>query len=249
METENEATSAPTAVSGPSGQELPVNGTTLDTSEIPTFSSSPPSSSRSVLATSGPAAVGDNQAPVIQQAVLPKPPPLINTSSLSAKLQISSVPSPSSLVKDSVKGPVDPNVTPTLSSGGGISNPSTSAIKLEVDIGASQKIPPGGPPLNVGLGAGKLKAFMSMLNVSSTPKKQSTKKTGRGSGGRGQGGRTKPSPLGSGAASKKGGGEQAPSRSSNRNIKRPRTYDEEMDELKTTASFSKKAKAAPKVGY
>ena len=103
-----------------------------------------------------------------------------------------------------------------------------------------------------GLGAGKPKAFLAMMatNASSTPKKQARKldpSSLSGSGGRGQGSKNR-SPL-SGSSTKKTTAEVVPSRSSNRNIKRPRTYEEEMDEMRTAAkaSAAKKAKATSKV--
>ena len=241
MEIEKEVTSAPACTSEPLGQELPINATTstLEMNAATSSSSTLPSSSRSVIVSSDPATMGGSLTHASHPAALPKPPPLISTSNL-----IASVPSSSSSVKD----PVEPSSTQAVNSVG-INNQSTSVIKLEGDSNSSQKVPSAGPSLSVGLGAGKLKAFISMLG-GSTPKKQSTKKAsgGVGTGGRGQGGRSKPSPLSSGASSRKVGGDLAPSRSSNRNIKRPRTYDEEMDELKTMkALFAKKAKAAPKV--
>lgn len=100
-----------------------------------------------------------------------------------------------------------------------------------------------------GIGAGKPKAFLTLMNSSShtTPKRQPAKKSGslRGSGGgsgsKGQGTKSKASPS---SSSKKA--DVTPSRTSNRSIKRPRTYDEELDDLKAL-KLSKKAKGVPKV--
>ena len=220
-----------------------------------------PSSSDSVMVPSRPSnSPMDTSSPVegrnpissVPLKTLPKPPPLINTSSISTSetLKVHSVSEATScsILKDGV----EPTLTQRVSGNGSIKQ-STPAPKLVPDVDSNQKIPPppgGGGSPNVGLGAGKLKAFISILGNAATPKKQSTKKAGGtgGSGSKGQGVRSKPPPLSSSVPSKKAGGDQAPSRSSNRNIKRPRTYDEEMDELKSTkASFTKKGKTSSKV--
>lgn len=254
------------------GQEVPIATTTTMSSTSEILPSS--STSRSVIVPSSSVSAGISQPAIIQHTSLPKPPPLIATSSLTSgntpkaysmsKLHETSVPSLSSIVKD----PVEPNVTPSLSLVDEASNSpvtesrnesttkvmNTAVFKDPNKSDILQKISPGGPSANIanigGLGAGKPKSFMSMMEGTSTPKKQSKKAVGGGgSGGRGQGSRNKPSPLSSGVTSKKAGGEHAPSRTSNRNIKRPRTYDEEMDELKSVkaSSSSKKAKATSKV--
>ena len=122
------------------------------------------------------------------------------------------------------------------------------AKKSEVVVKKS----PGSSPAKLGgLGAGKPKAFLAMMSNASTPKKQTKKPAaagGGGSGGRGQGSKSKSSPL-SGSASKRPAAEVVPSRTSNRNIKRPRTYEEEMDEMRAAAKASavKKAKTSSKV--
>ena len=106
------------------------------------------------------------------------------------------------------------------------------------------------PSTSGGLGAGKPKSFLTMMGSNSTTKKSSIKKTTTnkpaGSGGRGQVNKGKPSPLSSTHPKK---GEQAPSRSSNRSIKRPRTYDEELDGIKMMKMMvSKKTKGTAKSG-
>ena len=110
----------------------------------------------------------------------------------------------------------------------------------------------GGSGGGGGLGAGKPKAFLAFMT--SATKKQPAKKPlttpkGGGGGGRGQGNKNK-TPL-SGGSKKggevKGGEQQTPSRTSNRSIKRPRTYDEDLEDLKTLKSSTKKAKGTPKV--
>lgn len=113
--------------------------------------------------------------------------------------------------------------------------PITTPVKGAVDSGK-----PAG-----GLGAGKPKAFLALM--ASATKKQLTKKSpGAAKASKGPGNRTKVSPLNPGSSKK--AEQQVPSRSSNRSIKRPRTYDEDMDELNAMKPFAmKKAKGTSKV--
>lgn len=99
-----------------------------------------------------------------------------------------------------------------------------------------------------GLGAGKPKAFLALM--ASATKKQPAKKAppGASKAGKGQGNKSKPSSSATTPSRKVE--QQVPSRTSNRSIKRPRTYDEDLDDLKalkSSSSSSKKAKGTPKV--
>lgn len=101
------------------------------------------------------------------------------------------------------------------------------------------------------MGLGKPKAYLTMM----TSKKQTSKKSPQGSSlkppstakaTKGQGSKSKGSP--SSSAQPKKGETVGPSRTSNRSIKRPRTYDEEVDDLKAMKpTSSKKSKGMPKV--
>ncbi len=102
-----------------------------------------------------------------------------------------------------------------------------------------------------GLGAGKPKSFLALMG-NSTPKKQSIKKPANRSGGsggsKGQGYKNKSSALSQSKKSGDSAPNHTPSRSSNRSIKRPRTYDEELDDLKNLKSLAttKKSKGTGK---
>ena len=142
--------------------------------------------------------------------------------------------------KPPTTGPLNANAS---SSASGVLNVSASGmLNVIKTLSSSPSSNSGG-----GLGAGKPKAFLALM-TSSAPKKQTKRATNNragASGSKGQGTtKTKASPS-STVNSKKT--EQLPSRTSNRNIKRPRTYDEELDDLKALKmSATKKAKGTPK---
>ena len=100
------------------------------------------------------------------------------------------------------------------------------------------------------MGAGKPKAFLTLMTSGS--KKQPAKRSPGTSRAKGQGNKSKSSASAAAASvstpAKKGESHVA-SRTSNRSIKRPRTYDEDLDELKAVkaSSSSKRAKGNPKV--
>ncbi len=198
----------------------------------------------------------DSKFPSPAYATLSKPPPLISVSSLGTT---DSIPKAQATVKLKAE-PVSPGKEGSMDSlsqavtaeeKATTLNPKSSSKQADSE---SSKLEPAknlvsSPASTGGLGAGKPKAFLAMMNSAvSTPKKQTKRPAvgGGGSGGRGQGSKSKSSPLSS--SSKKQVVDVVPSRSSNRNIKRPRTYEEEMDEMKATARTSvKKAKTTSRV--
>ena len=98
-----------------------------------------------------------------------------------------------------------------------------------------------------GLGAGKPKAFLTFMTSSA---KKPSKKTppSAAKANRGQGNKNKVSLTSTAPLPKKGDSGPTPSRTSNRSIKRPRTYDEECDDLKVLKPTpGKKLKGTPKV--
>lgn len=180
---------------------------------------------------------------------LPKPPPLVAA--------VSSVPSVTQEANGSTASSSTSGSSTIISSIGSTKTPqklkaaevpqtSTEAKPKELPtltsaVGSIKSNTSGG---GGGLGAGKPKAFLALM--ASATKKQLTKKVPPSKANKGQKNKSK-APLSTPVLSKKGG-ENAPSRTSNRSIKRPRTYDEELDDLKALKpSSSKKAKGPPKV--
>jgi len=243
-----------------------------------TDEAAPVFSSSSATVTSISASYASNSSS--QHTKLPEPPPLIAMSSLtSASFLLEAPPNlnteAESLEKEkpqlanqkqSLGSEEKPSIPSLITLDSSAASPpatvqqktpatdSTSSLEAPNKLETLGKKSPKVSSVNVGgLGAGKPKAFLAMMNTASstTPKKQ-TKKVdssgGSGSGGRGQGSKHR-SPL-SGSSTKKNAAEVVPSRSSNRNIKRPRTYEEEMDDLRAAAkaSATKKTKITSKVG-
>lgn len=183
------------------------------------------------------------------------PPPLISmaphaTGAPSSQTRtISSTPSSSQGVSNenltailSMANLLSGKLPPKAASGKVVAKDLTTPITTPDKGGADSGKPAGG------LGAGKPKAFLALM-ASATKKHLTKKSPGAAKASKGQGNRTttnKMSPLNLGSSKK--AEQPVPSRSSNRSIKRPRTYDEDMDELKAMKPFTvKKAKGASKV--
>lgn len=188
----------------------------------------------------------------------PKPPPLITT--------VSGTPSTQGAVGTSTNtnSASDPASIPPIKTS---QNPQATETSIPQTLGEVKSKTPQVHPMTTdtagitksirnilsgvgnrsgeGLGAGKPKAFLAMM--ASITKKQPTKRApGNSKATKGQG--TKKGSPSSLAAHSKKGDQQAPSRTSNRSIKRPRTYDEDLDDLKMLKQpLSKKAKGTPKV--
>jgi hypothetical protein len=167
-------------------------------------------------------------------STLPNPPPLISVSSAPATTQGHGG-SSSAGIKPSASltlvGKLGQKSEPAVVQTQGVEirqvNPITTTSDTKNSTG--------------GLGAGKPKAFLTLMT--STAKKQ-PKKTppSANKASKAQGNKT----LLSSAQPKKA--DPTPSRTSNRSIKRPRTYDEECDDLKAVKPVpGKKQKGTPKV--
>ncbi len=190
--------------------------------------------------------------------VMVSAPPLLSITSLSSKPPpppLIAVPSGTLLLS---QGRLDASTTdslavsrraPVLPGTGVVASVATGSSATSVDSNGGGKSGSGGG----GLGSGKPKAFLALMT--STTKKQVIKKSPQASslkppntskGTKGQGSKSKGSP--SGSTQLKKGEAVGPSRTSNRSIKRPRTYDEEIDDLKAVKlPSSKKSKGMPKV--
>lgn len=164
---------------------------------------------------------------------LHKPPPLIATSK----------------VPQGVNATIGATITsiPSLSLAGKLAQklePVTVQTPGRVE---TQVVPgPSTPKSSTGgLGAGKPKAFLALM-TSSTKKQSKKTPPGAAKASKGQGNKNKASPSSSVLLKKPV--DQAPSRTSNRSIKRPRTYDEECDDQKALKPLlTKKIKGTPKV--
>lgn len=168
-------------------------------------------------------------------STLPNPPPLISVSNVPSMTQ--------RLAATGIKS------SPSLTLLGKLTQKVESATSQAPGFKVAQVAPGLAAPSGVknsggGLGAGKPKAFLALMT--STAKKQLKKAPpGATKTSKGPGNKSKSSLLSS-ALSRKG--DPAPSRTSNRSIKRPRTYDEECDELKAMKPVpGKKLKGTLKV--